>query len=118
MPFDSENAFAPSQWLRTRAPLRVTVHPKPPPSDGIDDWFVPGQASDGPDDWFVPGNPRSDTSYPDDWFVPPQAAAPSIGQRAPSPQPNSANAGTSNSPAAPIANPPAALRNPVPTIGR
>jgi hypothetical protein len=109
MPFDPENPFAPadpSQWLPTRTPLRITVHPKRPPSapppDGIDDWYVP----DGPDDWYVPGNPRTDASYPDDWYVP--SAAPNMGQPAPGLQPNAANAGLSNPPAAPIANRPVA----------
>jgi hypothetical protein len=110
MPFDPENPFAPadpSQWQPTRTPLRITVHLKQPPSDGIDDWYVPGQASDdGPDDWYVPGNARTDTSYPDDWYVPP-SAAPNFAQAAPGLQPNAANAGLSNPPAAPIANRPA-----------
>src|ERR1700676_55906 len=107
MPFDPENPFAPadpSQWLPTRTPLRITVHPKRPPSapppDGIDDWYVP----DGPDDWYVPGNPRTDASYPDDWYVP--SAVPNMGQPAPGLQPNAANAGLSNPPAAPIVNRP------------
>jgi hypothetical protein len=96
MPFDPESAFAPvdpSQWLRTRALPHIVVRPNAPPSDGVDDWFVPGKASDGPDDWFVPGDPRTDPSYPDDWFVPPPSAAANTGQPAPSPQPNAANAG-------------------------
>jgi hypothetical protein len=54
-------------------------------------------ASEGIDDWFVPGAPRSDTSFPDDWFVP----TPNMGQRAPGPQPNVANPGIANPPAAP-----------------
>jgi hypothetical protein len=76
MPFDPDNAFDPtnpSQWPQTRTPLRIVVHPKPPPSDGIDHWFVPGQADDGPDDWFVP----------------PSSAAPSA-QLPPRAQPNAA----------------------------
>jgi hypothetical protein len=83
MPFDPENPFAsadPSQWLPTRAPLRITVHPKPPPSDGID------ESDGGPNDWFVPGNAPAD-SFPDDWFVPP-SATPNIGQFPPGAQPN------------------------------
>jgi hypothetical protein len=58
-------------------------------------------ASGGIDDWFVPGAPRSDTSYPDDWFVPAPTATPNMGQRAPAPQPNVANPGIANPPAAP-----------------
>jgi hypothetical protein len=103
MPFDSEGGFVPadpSQWQRIRALPHIIVHPKPPPSDGIDDWFVPWKASDGPDDWFVPGDARNDASYPNDWFVPPAPAALNTGQPAPSPQPNAANAGSFNSPAA------------------
>jgi hypothetical protein len=76
MPFDPENPFAPadpSQWLPTRAPLRITVHPKPPPSDGID------ESDGGPNDWFVPGNAPADP-FPDDWFVPPPSATPNTGQ--------------------------------------
>jgi hypothetical protein len=58
-------------------------------------------ASGGIDDWFVPGVPRSDTSFPDDWFVPATSATPNMGQRAPAPQPNVANPGIANPPAAP-----------------
>jgi hypothetical protein len=96
MPFDPESAFAPadpSQWQRTRALPHIVVRPNAPPSDGVDDWFVPGKASDGPDDWFVPGDPRTDPSYPDDWFVPPRSIAPNTEQPAPGPQPHAANAG-------------------------
>jgi hypothetical protein len=83
MPFDPESAFAPvdpSQGQRTRALPHIVVRPNAPPSDGVDDWFVPG-------------DPRTDPSYPDDWFVPPRSVAPNTGQPAPSPQPNAANAG-------------------------
>jgi hypothetical protein len=62
---------------------------------------------DGLDDWYVLGNARTDASYPDDWYVPP-SAAPNLGQTAPSLQPNTAKAGLSNPPAAPVANRPAA----------
>jgi hypothetical protein len=48
MPFDPDDPFDPTdpaQWARIRAIPHITVHPKefpdPPPSDGIDDWFVP-----------------------------------------------------------------------------
>ena len=87
MPFDPENPFGPadpSQWLQAGALPRIIVHPKPPPNtpaaDGIDDWFVPGQASDGPDDWFAPTGAPADTSFPDDWFVPTPSA--NVGQLA------------------------------------
>ena len=87
MPFDPESPFGatdPSAWLQAGALPRIFVHPKPPPNtpgaDGINDWYVPGQASDGPDDWFVPAGAPADTSDPDDWFVPTPSA--NVGQLA------------------------------------
>jgi hypothetical protein len=106
MPFDPDSPD-PLELARIRALPHIVVHPKPPPNappaEGIDDWYVP----DGLDDWYVPGNARTDASYPDDWYVPP-SAAPNLGQTAPSLQPNTAKAGLSNPPAAPVANRPAA----------
>jgi hypothetical protein len=108
MPFDPETAFVPadpSEWMRIRALPHIVVRPKSPPDasppDGIDDWFVPGQASDGPDDWFLPGSTRTDASYPNDWFVPPPSVAPSTGQLSSGAQPNTANSGGSYPAAAP-----------------
>jgi hypothetical protein len=111
MPFDPDGAFAPAdpaQSARIRALPRIIVHPKPPPSeemdnrqsgtasDGPDDWFVP--SADGyPDDWFVP----SADGYPDDWFVPAQSATPAAGQPVLAAQPNVTNPTLSNPPAAP-----------------
>jgi hypothetical protein len=109
MPIDPQTGFAfadPSQWWPTRALPRIVVHPNPPngpSSDGIDDWFVPGAATadmDHPDDWFVPTGARADTSYPDDWYVPEPAPTPNTAQPALGAQPNAANPGISNPPAA------------------
>jgi hypothetical protein len=119
--FDPDAPFVPadpSQWWRTRALPRIIVQPNAPPngasgnpagSDGIDDWFVPGQVpnrKDYPDDWFVPVRAQPDASYPDDWIyfdnrnAPTPAAAPSTAPPAPSPQPNAANPAISNRPVA------------------
>jgi hypothetical protein len=99
MPFDPNYPFVPgdpSQWWRTRALPRIIVQPNAPPnaasgnpagSDGIDDWFVPGQApspTDLPNDWILPGTAGTDASYPDDWIYPDNQNAPTP---APGPQP-------------------------------
>jgi hypothetical protein len=100
----------PSQWWQTRALPRIIVHPKPPNAspdnpagaDGIDDWFVPGQApagTDGPDDWFMPTAARADTSSPDDRSVLAPSETPSTAQPAPGARPNAANPLISNPPA-------------------
>ncbi len=108
MPFDPEDPFGsadPSPWPQAGALPRIIVHPKLPPgtptSDGIDDWYVPGQASDGPDDWFVPTGAAADISYPDDWFVPTPSATPSAPQLAPGAQTAAINPAGSNRPAVP-----------------
>ena len=79
MPFDSDDdAFVPvdpSQWPRILGLPHIVVQPNAPPSDGIDDWFVPG-------------NTPRDASLPDDWFVPRPSTMPNAGQVAPGPQSN------------------------------
>jgi hypothetical protein len=96
MPFDSQIPFDPTdpaQWARIRALPHIVVSPKPPPDapapDGIDDWFVPWQATEGPNDWVAPGS-RSADGYPDDWIAPPPAAL-GTGQLSSARPPNAAN---------------------------
>ena len=89
MPFDPETPDDSAELARIRALPHIIVHPKwppgaappaPPPPDGIDDWFVPGNARIDP--------------YPNDWFVPSSPAS-NMGQPAPGPRPNAANASLS-----------------------
>jgi hypothetical protein len=102
MPFDPNAPFVPadpSQWWRTRMLPRILVQPNAPPneassnpagSDGIDDWFVPGQApnpTDLPNDWIVPGSAQTDASQPDDWIYPDDRNAPTPGATPPAPSP-------------------------------
>jgi hypothetical protein len=95
MPFDPATAFMPAD---------------PAGADGIDDWFVPGQAPirrDYPDDWIAPWSARTDASYPNDWIYPDNrnaptpAAEPGTTPPAPSPQPNAADPAISIRPAPP-----------------
>jgi len=109
MPFDPNSPFVPadpSQWWQTRALPRIVVRPNAPlngasgnpaSSDGINDWFVPGQVSsptDLPNDWIVPGTAPTDASYPDDWIYP-------NNQSAPAPPTAGASPAISNRPAPP-----------------
>jgi hypothetical protein len=97
MPFDPLTAYLPASGNAADA-------------DGIDDWFVPGQAPNSarhPNDWIVPWSAETDAFFPDDWIYPdnrnalPPAPAPSMAPPAPSPQPNAANPAVSNRPAPP-----------------
>jgi hypothetical protein len=78
----------------------------PAGADGIDDWFVPGQAANPtrqPNNWIAPWSAQTDASYPDDWIYPDNRnpPAPSPAPSAPRPQPNALNAAISNRPALP-----------------
>jgi hypothetical protein len=115
MPFDPNFPFMPgdpAHWWRTRALPRIIVQPNAPPnaasgnpagSDGIDDWFVPGQSPGR----IAPWSPGTDHFFPDDWIYPDNrnapnsAAAPSPAPPTPSPQPDAANPAISNRPAPP-----------------
>src|SRR5258708_38976472 len=87
MQFDPKSAFA--------AP------PNGPSSDGIDDWFVPGQSPGR----IAPWSPGTDAFFPDDWIYPDNrnapipAAAPNSALPAPNPRPNAANPAIFNRPA-------------------
>ena len=63
--------------------------------------FADPAGSDGIDDWFVPGQTPNPTDQPDDWYVPMRAAAASMVPPAQSPQLNAANPRISNQSAAP-----------------
>jgi hypothetical protein len=72
MPFDPNFPFMPgdpAQWWRTRALPRIIVQPNAPPnaasgnpagSDGIDDWFMPGQSPGR----IAPWSPGTDHFFP------------------------------------------------------
>jgi len=105
MPFDSNDAaFAsvdPSQWSRILGLPHIVVQPNAPPSDGIDDWFVPG-------------NTPSDASLPDDWFVPWPSAKPNAPQVPPGPQSNNTVNANNRYPAAVSPDPFAAYWSQIP----
>ena len=105
MPFDSDDdAFVPvdrSQWPRIFGLPHIVVQPNAPPSDGIDDWFVPG-------------NTPRDASLPDDWFVPRPSTMPNAGQVAPGPQSNNTANAKNRYPAAASPDPFAAYWSQIP----
>ena len=75
MPLDPTFDTADSQpWWQMGPPLRITVHPAPPPSPQANNFAASqGIESDGyPNDWTEPDG------YPDDWIVP--AAARPVAQ--------------------------------------
>jgi hypothetical protein len=100
MPFDPPiDATDPRSWWQNRSPVGFINQPFAPQNAASSNRPL----SEGIDDWFVPGNAGTDTSHPDDWIYP-NGSIGSVHSAAPnlpawsSPQPNATDARLPNPP--------------------